>query len=88
VAGAPPAQEFRCTAKTRYRQADQACSVQICDNACIVEFDTQQRAVTPGQSVVFYRDEECLGGSIINATDAPFGGLQDVHALSPAMPEA
>ncbi len=76
VAGAPPAQEFRCTAKTRYRQADQACSVRICDNACMVEFDTPQRAVTPGQSVVFYRDEECLGGGIINATDAPFGGLK------------
>jgi tRNA-specific 2-thiouridylase len=75
VAGSPPAAEFRCTAKTRYRQPDQACRVQICDNGCIVEFDTAQRAVTPGQSVVFYRGEECLGGGIIDATDAPFGGM-------------
>ena len=75
VAGSPPAEEFRCTAKTRYRQIDQACGVQICDNDCIVEFDSSQRAVTPGQSVVFYRDEECLGGGVIDATDASFGGL-------------
>lgn len=77
VAGAPPAGKFRCTAKTRYRQPDQACHVEICDNGCIVEFDTLQRAVTPGQSVVLYHDEECLGGGVIDATDAPFGGMQE-----------
>ena len=75
IAGAAPAMEFACSAKTRYRQADQSCRVKIDDNGCMVEFDTPQRAVTPGQSVVFYRDEECLGGGIIDATDAPFGGL-------------
>ncbi len=75
VAGSPPADEFACTAKTRYRQSDQACRVRINENGCKVEFDTPQRAVTPGQSIVFYRDEECLGGGIIDATDAPFGGL-------------
>jgi tRNA-specific 2-thiouridylase len=76
IAGAAPAAEFACTAKTRYRQADQTCRVRICDDGCIVEFDTPQRAVTPGQSIVFYRDDECLGGAIIDATDAPFGGLK------------
>ena len=75
VAGTPPAAEFRCTAKTRYRQTDQACTVRLGDRRCEVEFDAPQRAVTPGQSVVFYRDDECLGGAIIDATDAPFGGL-------------
>jgi tRNA-specific 2-thiouridylase len=75
VAGAAPADEFRCTAKTRYRQPDQTCRVEICNNGCIVEFDTSQRAVTPGQSVVFYRGDECLGGGIIDTTDAPFGGM-------------
>ena len=75
VAAAPPAMEFACTAKTRYRQTDQACRVRICEDGCMVEFDTPQRAVTPGQSVVFYRDEECLGGGVIDATDAPFGGM-------------
>jgi tRNA-uridine 2-sulfurtransferase len=75
TAGSAPAAEFSCTAKTRYRQADQACRVQICENGCIVEFDRHQRAATPGQSIVFYRDEECLGGGVIDATDAFFGGM-------------
>jgi tRNA-specific 2-thiouridylase len=76
VAGAAVATEFRCTAKTRYRQADQACIVRVGDDgSCEVRFGVPQRAVTPGQSVVFYRDDECLGGAIIDATDAPFGGL-------------
>jgi tRNA-specific 2-thiouridylase len=73
TAGAPPAPEFDCTAKTRYRQADQDCRVRIDDKRCTVEFAVPQRAVTPGQSVVFYRGEECLGGAIIEATNAPFG---------------
>ncbi|HSM99546.1 MAG TPA: tRNA 2-thiouridine(34) synthase MnmA [Rudaea sp.] len=75
TASVPPSAEFFCTAKTRYRQADQACRVQTRDDGCMVEFDMPQRAVTPGQSVVFYRGEECLGGGVIDATNAPFGGL-------------
>jgi tRNA-specific 2-thiouridylase len=78
VAGSPPAETFRCTAKTRYRQADQQCTVELREDGCSVQFDTPQRAVTPGQSVVFYAAEECLGGGIIEATDAPFGGLGNV----------
>lgn len=73
--GSPPAAEFACTAKTRYRQPDQACRVQMRDDGCMVEFEAPQRAVTPGQSVVFYHDEECLGGGVIDTTNAPFGGL-------------
>lgn len=66
VAGQAPSDEFRCTAKTRYRQDDVACSVKCLNDAnWLVEFDDKQRAVTPGQSVVFYQDEVCLGGGII-----------------------
>ena len=75
TSGAPIETEFRCTAKVRYRQADQNCTVRIDGLRCDVEFDTPQRAVTPGQSIVFYRDEECIGGAVIEKTDAPFGGL-------------
>jgi tRNA-uridine 2-sulfurtransferase len=66
VAGEPPANEFRCTAKVRYRQADQACAVQaVAAMSCRVQFDVPQRAVTPGQYVVFYQDDVCLGGGVI-----------------------
>ncbi|QAU23591.1 tRNA 2-thiouridine(34) synthase MnmA [Dyella sp. M7H15-1] len=76
VAGAPPAQAFRCTAKTRYRQHDQHCVVSVHHDHVEVRFNDPQRAVTPGQSVVFYAGEECLGGAVIGATDAAYGGLQ------------
>lgn len=60
------AQSFECTAKIRYRQVDQACIVRITsDNAVEVVFPQAQRAVTPGQSIVFYQGERCLGGGII-----------------------
>jgi tRNA-specific 2-thiouridylase len=76
TAGAAPDATLQCTAKTRYRQADQSCTLWISGNNCKVEFSAKQRAVTPGQSIVFYRDEECLGGGVIDATDAPFSVLQ------------
>ena len=75
VGGSAPAAEFDCTARTRYRQEDQPCRVGVADGRAWVRFQRVQRAVTPGQSVVFYREEECLGGGVIEATDAAFGGL-------------
>lgn len=66
ISGAAPAQEFCCTAKVRYRQSDQKCRVQIGDDAtATVFFEDKQRAVTPGQYVVFYDGERCLGGGVI-----------------------
>jgi tRNA-uridine 2-sulfurtransferase len=66
IASQPPAVEFDCTAKSRYRQADQTCRVRVLeDNSCEVSFAKPQRAMTPGQYAVFYLDDECLGGGVI-----------------------
>ena len=62
---APGKWPFRCHAKTRYRQGDQACVIHQTANEFQVIFDEPQRAITPGQSVVFYDGEVCLGGGII-----------------------
>ncbi len=56
----------RLSAKIRYRQADQPCSIEaISPDRYRVQFETPQRAVTPGQSIVFYQDDVCLGGGMI-----------------------
>ncbi len=57
---------LHCSAKIRYRQTDQACRVTQQDNNCYeVNFEQPQRAITPGQSVVFYDGDRCLGGGVI-----------------------
>lgn len=57
---------FKCTAKVRYRQKDQNCTItKIEGDKIFVEFDQPQRAITPRQSVVFYDGEICLGGAMI-----------------------
>jgi tRNA-specific 2-thiouridylase len=67
IEGSPPAARFRCMAKVRYRQEDRPCAVHVSDNgSCEVHFDSPQRAVTPGQYVVFYAGEVCLGGAVID----------------------
>ncbi len=69
VAGRPPATPLRCSAKTRYRQPSQSCVLEaITAGRARTLFDQPQRAVVPGQSVVFYRDEECIGGGVIQQT--------------------
>ena len=70
VAGKAPADNFTCKAKIRYRQAEESCQVQIVNQQAIVCFDQQQRAITPGQSIVFYENEVCLGGGIIDSMKA------------------
>ena len=68
VAGEAPMLPLRCKAKTRYRQPDQDCVLVETDDGYQVVFDRPQRAVTPGQSVVFYQDDVCLGGGVIERT--------------------
>lgn len=60
-----PADGAALHAKTRYRQADQACRIFLSAGRAQVRFDEPQRAVTPGQYVVFYDGDACLGGGII-----------------------
>ncbi|MDP1574925.1 MAG: tRNA 2-thiouridine(34) synthase MnmA [Coxiellaceae bacterium] len=65
ISGKAPT-HLNCSAKTRYRQTDQTCTVtQIENDRYRVQFDEPQRAITPGQSVVFYDGEVCLGGGLI-----------------------
>ena len=59
-------QVLRCTAKVRYRQSDQSCQVVRAGANLKVTFDKRQRAVAPGQFVVFYDENRCLGGATIN----------------------
>ncbi len=67
VAGGEPETPLRCKAKTRYRQPDQDCTVQsVAKGVAKVLFVRPQRAITPGQSVVFYDGITCLGGGIID----------------------
>ncbi len=64
----PLTESIYCKAKTRYRQSDQSCHLIPLENGrCKVSFEYSQRAITPGQSVVFYDGDICLGGGIIES---------------------
>ncbi len=72
IAGAPPASRFEALAQTRYRQPAEPCTVHVRDDGTLaVRFARAQRAVTPGQSLVLYDGDACLGGAVIETTDAP-----------------
>ena len=69
ISGQSPEIPFKCHAKTRYRQSDQPCEiVKSEDSIYQVSFEQRQRAVTPGQFIVFYQGDLCLGGGIIDTT--------------------
>jgi tRNA-specific 2-thiouridylase len=55
-------------AKTRYRQTDANCTLEIASAGFALQFEDSQWAVTPGQSAVVYDGDICLGGGIIAAT--------------------
>lgn len=63
----PVTEKIQCAAKTRYRQPDQKCMVTKLKHGWTVMFNEKQRAVTPGQSIVLYDNQHCLGGGVIEA---------------------
>lgn len=65
IDGQEPSLPLTCKAKVRYRQSDQSCTVEKVDGGFRVNFDQKQRAITPGQSLVLYLDDVCLGGGVI-----------------------
>lgn len=67
IAGTAPELPLTCQAKTRYRQADQTATITAAGDRIEVRFAEPQRAITPGQYVVFYTGEECLGSARIDA---------------------
>jgi len=70
IAGDPPAPDgtpMRLTARFRYRQSDQAVTVVARGESLLIAADELQRAVTPGQSVVLYDGDVCLGGAVADA---------------------
>jgi tRNA-specific 2-thiouridylase len=71
ISATAPAADAPLSAKTRYRQTDASCHLQLTGaDAVQVAFDQPQWAVTPGQSVVLYQGEVCLGGGVIDAAIA------------------
>ena len=66
ISGQTPAETFHCTAKFRYRQSDQGVKVTMHGDSAYIDFDMPERAVTPGQWVVLYDGETCLGGGAID----------------------
>jgi tRNA-specific 2-thiouridylase len=82
--GTPPAawthgRPLRCAAKVRYRQADQPCTVtRTSESALEVAFDEPQRSPAPGQYVVFYDGDRCLGGATINRVERRSAELRAV----------
>ena len=75
IAPQHPVDTIKCTAKFRYRQPDQGVTLTPLDNGTYRDdFDNPQKAITPGQAVVFYDGDICLGG----------GTIDKVHKLEPA----
>ena len=78
VAGHAP-QQRNIAAKTRYRQSDAACVLNVCDERFTLNFTDPQWAVTPGQSAVLYDGDVCLGGGIIHSANPDLSPLSSLR---------
>ena len=66
-----PGTEIRVNARIRYKAKEESASVYVSDDCADIRFDQPQRAITPGQPVVFYQAEEMIGGGIIEGLKLP-----------------
>ncbi len=71
---------FKCQAKVRYRQEDQEADIEIKGSELYVKFSRPVRAITPGQSIVFYNDSELIGGAVIVSSARQSNILQSINA--------
>ena len=72
LAGEPPVSDgipFPCKVRLRHRQPLQDCRLTLNGDSATLDFAQPQRAVTPGQSAVFYLDQVCLGGCIVDGAE-------------------
>jgi len=70
ISGQTPKLPLRCQARLRHRQPLQPCEIRLLDTGgCAVRFAQPQRAITPGQSIVFYQDDDCLGGAVVERAE-------------------
>ena len=65
ISGVPPQESQNITAKIRYRSNDTSCQINYRSNDILIDFEQPQFAIAPGQSIVFYDQNVCLGGGFI-----------------------
>jgi tRNA-specific 2-thiouridylase len=82
ISGVPPSLPARVGAKTRYRMPDAACTLAGVAGGCLATFDAPQWAPTPGQYLVVYDGDLCLGGGVITSPRAFAAIGEEVHATS------
>ena len=87
ISGSTPHCGWVYGAKTRYRQKDAPCVIAAAtQQSCAIEFAEPQWAITPGQSVVVYESNVCLGGGIIESTAQSAAGAEAIRLRQSSCP--